>query len=71
MIRLSGQHTLWESRWISPDPAFATRNPDQNMAGSGINLLKRPQEFQSKQAGIANYLLAKHFGGDRRRFVGY
>jgi hypothetical protein len=39
------------------------------MAGSGINLLKRPEEFQSKQAGIPYDLLPKHFGGDRRRFV--
>jgi len=51
--------------------AFATCNPDQNRAGSGINLLKRPEEFQSKQPGIANDLLPEHFGRDRRRFVGH
>jgi hypothetical protein len=41
------------------------------MAGSGINLLKRPEEFQPKQPRIANHLLPEHFGRDRRRFVGY
>jgi hypothetical protein len=39
--------------------------------GSGINLLKRPNEFQSKQAGVANDLLAQHFGRNRRRFIWY
>jgi hypothetical protein len=42
--------------------AFATCNPDQIMAWSGINLLKRPEEFQSKQPGVANNLLPEHFG---------
>jgi hypothetical protein len=64
-------NSLWESRRISSGLAFATYNPDQNGAESGINLLKRAEEFQSKQAGIANYLLAKDLGSDRRRFVGY
>ena len=41
------------------------------MVGSGINLLKRPEEFQSKKPGIAQHLLAQHFGRDRRRFVRY
>jgi hypothetical protein len=62
---------LWESRWITADPAFAIRNPDQTLPGSGINLLKRPDEFQSKQAGIAHSFLAQYFGRDRWRFVGH
>ena len=49
--------------------AFATYNPDQIVGGNGINLLKRAEEFQSKQASIALNLLPPHLGGDRGRFA--
>jgi hypothetical protein len=51
--------------------AFATCDPDQIVGGSGINLLKRAEEFQSKQASIALNLLPPHLGGDRGRFARY
>jgi hypothetical protein len=52
-------------------PGCRACNPDQIVVENGINLLKRPEEFQSKQPGIANDLLPQYFGRDRRRFVGY
>ena len=39
-------------------------NPDQIVVESGINLLKRPEEFQSKEAGITNDFLPEYFGCD-------
>ena len=62
---------LWESLWTCPKQAFGACNPDQIMPANGRNLLKRAEEFQSKQAGVANDLLAQNFGCDRRRFGGH